>query len=86
MRSILGLNHPPFKFHGNPLRSFCVVLFTNQPTNQQTDRQGQKHNPLGGGTYNAVKKKTLQCLPLEMSWSGNVKQKKREKPCGVSDQ
>ena len=31
-----GNTHPPSKFCGSLLSSFCVVMLTNQPTNQPT--------------------------------------------------
>ena len=29
--------YPPYEFHKNLFDSFCVVLLTNQPINQQTE-------------------------------------------------
>ena len=42
--------HPLSKFHRNLLSGFCVILLTNQPTNQQTTKEHKwKHNLLGKG-------------------------------------
>lgn len=39
MVSILGRDlHPPSKFCGNPCGSFSIILLTNLPTNNPTDR------------------------------------------------
>lgn len=35
------------EFHGNPFDSCCVILVTNQPTNQLMNKR--KHNLCGGG-------------------------------------
>ena len=40
--------HPPSTFQGNLFTSICVILLTNQPTNQQTDT-GEEDNLVGRG-------------------------------------
>jgi hypothetical protein len=57
-------NHP-WKFHPNLFLTFWDILRTEScdRTNRQTNRQGWKHNLLGGGNYgyNAAQQKTSFC-------------------------
>ena len=52
-------NHPPSKFHGNLLGSFCII----QLTNQLTSGHGWKHNIVGRGQNLYPELNIVLCSP-----------------------
>ena len=56
-------NHPPSKFHGNLLGSFCII----QLTNQLTSGHGWKHNVVGRGQNLYPELNIVLCSPHRRS-------------------